>query len=55
MTVSLTVIMFELTGALSYVLPIMVTVMVSKTVAEYYHKEGIYGTVFDFYLFIILS
>lgn len=51
MTVSLTVIMFELTGALSYVLPIMVSVMVSKTVAEYYHKEGIYGTVLDF-LFI---
>ncbi|KAJ3070525.1 hypothetical protein HK102_006642, partial [Quaeritorhiza haematococci] len=42
MTVSLTVIMFELTGALSYVLPIMVTVMVSKWVADAFSKEGIY-------------
>ncbi|KAJ3300244.1 hypothetical protein HK104_002806 [Borealophlyctis nickersoniae] len=42
MTVSLTVIMFELTGALSYVLPIMITVMVSKWVGDAFGKESIY-------------
>ncbi|CAG8702070.1 15562_t:CDS:10, partial [Acaulospora morrowiae] len=42
MTVSLVVIMFELTGALTYVLPIMVAVMVSKWVGDAFGKEGIY-------------
>lgn len=42
MTVSLTVIMFELTGALTYVLPIMVTIMVSKWVGDAFGKESIY-------------
>ncbi|RKO87232.1 chloride channel [Blyttiomyces helicus] len=42
MTVSLTVIMFELTGALSYVLPIMITVMVAKWVGDAFGLEGIY-------------
>lgn len=42
MTISLVVIMFELTGALSHVLPIMVSVMTAKWVGEAFGKEGIY-------------
>ncbi|CAG8805395.1 20388_t:CDS:2, partial [Racocetra persica] len=42
MTVSLVVIMFELTGALTYVLPIMIAVMISKWVGDAFDKEGIY-------------
>jgi chloride channel 3/4/5 len=34
--------MFELTGALSHVLPIMVSVMTAKWVGEAFGKEGIY-------------
>ncbi|KZS94576.1 Cl-channel protein [Sistotremastrum niveocremeum HHB9708] len=44
MTVSLVVIMFELTGALSHVLPIMIAVMSSKWVADAFGKEGIYAS-----------
>lgn len=40
--VSLVVIVFELTGALSHVLPIMVSVMTAKWVGEAFGKEGIY-------------
>ncbi|OCB86382.1 Cl-channel protein [Sanghuangporus baumii] len=43
MTISLVVILFELTGALSHVLPIMISVMVSKWVADAFGKEGIYS------------
>ncbi|KAK6432455.1 chloride channel [Oleoguttula sp. CCFEE 5521] len=42
MTVSIVVIMFELTGALSYVLPIMVAVMLAKWTGDGIHKRGIY-------------
>jgi chloride channel 3/4/5 len=42
MTVSLVVIMFELTGALTYVLPIMVAVMTSKWVGDAFDRGGIY-------------
>ncbi|KAM5536604.1 hypothetical protein V8D89_009699 [Ganoderma adspersum] len=42
MTISLVVILFELTGALSHVLPIMISVMVSKWVADAFGKDGIY-------------
>ncbi|QIX00352.1 hypothetical protein AMS68_005869 [Peltaster fructicola] len=42
MTVSIVVIMFELTGALTYVLPIMVAVMISKWVGDAFGKRGIY-------------
>ncbi|EJF59033.1 hypothetical protein DICSQDRAFT_89724 [Dichomitus squalens LYAD-421 SS1] len=42
MTISLVVIMFELTGALSHVLPLMISVMVSKWVADAFGKDGIY-------------
>ncbi|CCJ29114.1 unnamed protein product [Pneumocystis jirovecii] len=42
MTVSLVIIMFELTGALTYVLPIMIAVMISKWVSDAFGKYGIY-------------
>jgi len=42
MTVSIVVIMFELTGALAYVLPIMVAVMLSKWVGDAFSRRGIY-------------
>jgi len=44
MTVSLVVIVFELTGALSHVLPIMISVMVSKWVADAFGQDGIYAS-----------
>ena len=44
MTVSIVVIMFELTGALDYVLPIMIAVMLSKWVGDVFSKKGIYET-----------
>ncbi|KAI0079343.1 Cl-channel protein [Panus rudis PR-1116 ss-1] len=43
MTVSLVVIVFELTGALSHVLPIMISVMVSKWIGDALGKDGIYS------------
>jgi len=42
MTVSIVVIMFELTGALTYVLPIMIAVMISKWVGDAISEKGIY-------------
>lgn len=42
MTVSIVVIMFELTGALTYVLPIMIAVMISKWVGDAISPQGIY-------------
>ncbi|KAI0226835.1 H(+)/Cl(-) exchange transporter 3 [Lamellibrachia satsuma] len=42
MTVSLVVIMFELTGGLQYIVPLMAAVMTSKWVADAFGKEGIY-------------
>ncbi|EAU90606.2 chloride channel 3 [Coprinopsis cinerea okayama7 len=42
-TVSLVVILFELTGALSHVLPIMICVMTSKWVGDALGKDGIYS------------
>ncbi|KXS18389.1 hypothetical protein M427DRAFT_109590 [Gonapodya prolifera JEL478] len=41
MTVSLAVIMFEVTGALTYLLPIMLSVMTAKWVADMFGKETI--------------
>ncbi|KAJ3721010.1 Cl-channel protein [Lentinula raphanica] len=43
MTVSLVVILFELTGALSHVLPIMVGVMTAKWVGDALGRDGIYN------------
>ena len=48
MTVSIVVIMFELTGALTYVLPIMIAVMISKWVGDAFGKRGIYETWIQF-------
>jgi len=42
MTVSIVVIMFELTGALTYVLPIMIAVMIAKWVGDAFSARGIY-------------
>lgn len=42
MTVSIVVITFELTGALTYVLPIMIAVMISKWVGDAFSRRGIY-------------
>ncbi|KAI9140121.1 chloride channel [Paraphysoderma sedebokerense] len=43
MTVSLSVIMFELTGALTYVLPIMLAIMVAKWVGDAFSTNSIYN------------
>ncbi|KAF7537101.1 hypothetical protein G7054_g3975 [Neopestalotiopsis clavispora] len=42
MTVSIVVITFELTGALTYVLPIMIAVMLSVWVGDAFSRRGIY-------------
>lgn len=42
MTVSLVVIMFELTGGLEYIVPLMAATMTSKWVADAIGREGIY-------------
>ncbi|EEH22930.2 hypothetical protein PABG_05141 [Paracoccidioides brasiliensis Pb03] len=42
MTVSIIVIMFELTGAITYVIPIMIAVMLSKWCGDTFGKRGIY-------------
>jgi chloride channel 3/4/5 len=48
MTVSIVVIMFELTGALTYVLPIMIAVMLSKWVGDFISPRGIYESWIQF-------
>lgn len=57
-TVSLAVIMFELTKSLSYVVPIMLAVLVGKTVADAIEPKGIYDLVITYvrhgdHLFVI--
>eukprot|EP00053_Salpingoeca_punica_P016717 m.158874 g.158874 ORF g.158874 m.158874 type:complete len:921 (+) comp17030_c0_seq3:221-2983(+) len=42
MTVALVVIMFEVTGGLTYILPFMTAAVVSKWVGDWLHHEGIY-------------
>lgn len=44
MTASIVVIMFELTGALTYVLPIMIAVMLAKWVGDTFGLRGIYDS-----------
>lgn len=48
MTVSIVVIMFELTGALTYVLPIMIAVMISKWIGDAFSRRGIYESWIQF-------
>jgi len=40
-TVTVVVIMFELTGALTYILPTMIVLLVTKAVADYFGRGGI--------------
>lgn len=47
MTVSLAVIMFELTGSLSYVMPFMLSILVSKWIADAIEPQGIYDLLID--------
>ncbi|CAO3584240.1 unnamed protein product [Absidia cylindrospora] len=46
-TVSLVVIMFELTYSITYAVPIMIAVMVAKWVADAIFEEGIYDLLID--------
>lgn len=46
-TVSLAVIVVELTGTLNYVVPVMLSVLVAKTVADGMEKKGIYDLVIE--------
>ncbi|TFK44756.1 voltage-gated chloride channel [Crucibulum laeve] len=46
-TVSLAVIMFELTNTLTYAVPVMLSVLVAKTVADALEPKGIYDLVID--------
>ncbi|KIX05874.1 uncharacterized protein Z518_03847 [Rhinocladiella mackenziei CBS 650.93] len=48
MTVSIVVIMFELTGALTYVLPIMIVVMLAKWIGDAFSTRGIYESWIQF-------
>ena len=47
-TVSLAVIMFELTDTLTYVIPVMLAVLVAKTVADALEPKGIYDLVIQY-------
>ncbi|KAJ1926850.1 hypothetical protein IWQ60_003436 [Tieghemiomyces parasiticus] len=49
MTITTVVVVFELTGALIYVLPIMVSVMVSKWVGDAFGRDGIFDGLIKFY------
>jgi chloride channel 3/4/5 len=42
MTISLAVIMFELTGELEFIVPNMIGIMVAKWIADAFEKEGVY-------------
>lgn len=44
LTVSLTVIMFELTGTLDYIIPCMITLIVAKLVGDFINKAGLSET-----------
>lgn len=46
-TVSLSVIMFELTDTLTYAVPVMLSVLVAKTVADALEPKGIYDLVIE--------
>lgn len=40
--------MLELTGTLNYVVPVMLAVLVAKTVADGLEKKGIYDLVIEY-------
>lgn len=42
MTVSLVVIMFELTGAFTHILPLMMSIMIARWVGDAFGKDGIF-------------
>ncbi|KAJ7178489.1 chloride channel [Mycena crocata] len=46
-TISLSVIMFELTDSLTYTVPLMLSILVAKTVADALEPKGIYDLVID--------
>ncbi|KAI8452253.1 chloride channel [Phakopsora pachyrhizi] len=48
MTISLVVVIFELTGAVELVLQIMLAVMISKFTADYFSSDGIYEAWINF-------
>ncbi|OAL37687.1 hypothetical protein AYO20_03194 [Fonsecaea nubica] len=48
LTISVTVIMFELTGALTYILPTMIVVGVTKAVGDRFSKSGIADRMISF-------
>ena len=45
---SLAVIMFELTDTLTYAVPVMLSVLVAKTVADALEPKGIYDLVIEY-------
>ena len=47
-TVSLVVIMFELTGTLTYSIPVMLSVLIARTIADALEHKGIYDLVIEF-------
>ncbi|ODV91446.1 hypothetical protein CANCADRAFT_55324 [Tortispora caseinolytica NRRL Y-17796] len=54
MTVCIIVIMFELTGALTFVLPIMIGVLIAKWVADAFDKRNIYDQYITFLGYTVL-
>lgn len=47
-TISLVVIMFELTGTLTYAVPVILSVLVARTIADGLEHKGIYDLVLEF-------
>jgi chloride channel 3/4/5 len=47
MTVSLAVIMFELTGALTYVIPVMIAIMIAKWTADAVHHASFFEVMIE--------
>lgn len=45
---SLAVIMFELTDTLTYTVPVMLSILTAKTVADYLEPKGIYDLVIEY-------
>ncbi|KAF9519196.1 hypothetical protein BS47DRAFT_1370811 [Hydnum rufescens UP504] len=43
-TISLAVIVFELTRTMTYVVPVMLSILVAKTVADFIHPQGLYDS-----------